>query len=159
MRYLKLFEDYNGNSEVIQLLEKLIEGFNISVSDLGVIEDYFDGEIPVDLLYQGIVYRFVFFDNVESYNKCLKEGLQPRHNSFLRCAKSLDSQDIIIEQLGTGYEYYIIFECESTLENSVLDINATCEYFNFDNVYEHEEEVLIESKYLSVDNIIEHGEI
>jgi hypothetical protein len=88
-------QDYE--SDVIYVLERLIEGYPTKLSDLDVVYDYFNGEIPDDIKYSGTLYRYVFFDDEEKYNKCLERGVACRENTFLRTTKSLDSHEIILD--------------------------------------------------------------
>lgn len=157
MKYLHTFENYEY-SEIINILNRMVEGYKTSMTDIDTITDYFD-EVPERLLYEGELYRFVFFNNEDEYKNALKNGVKcdNRNDGFLRCTKSLDQQEIIIDQLGAGYEYYIIFDAYSTYENCIFDVNKMCEEFGVDNSYEHEEEVIIEC--IDLQEVIENNKI
>ena len=58
-------QDYE--SDVIYVLERLIEGYPTKLNDLDVVYNYFVGEIPDDVKYSGTLYRYVFFDDEEKY--------------------------------------------------------------------------------------------
>ena len=151
--------DQDYESDVVYVLERLIEGYPTKLSDLDVVYDYFNGEIPNDLKYSGTLYRYVFFDDEDKYNRCLERGVGCKENSFLRTTKSLDSHEIIIDQLGIGYEYYVIFEIEITNDQCIFDVNKLSKMVGVDSHYGHEEEVIVECMNLLPSQIIEHDTI
>lgn len=151
--------DQDYESDVIYVLERLIEGYPTKLSDLDVVYDYFNGEIPNEVKYSGTLYRYVFFDDEDKYNRCLEKGIGCKENSFLRTTKSLDSHEIIIDQLGSGYEYYVIFEIEITNDQCIFDVNKLSKMVGVDSHYGHEEEVIVECMNLLPSYIIEHNTI
>jgi hypothetical protein len=168
MKYLKLFEEFgDGNeeyneeyySEAEQTLTNLIEGYPMKMSDLDIFYDYFGGEIPNEYKYNGYLFRYMFFDDEESYNNALENGVECRPDYFLRCTTNTDSHDIIIDSLGAGYEYYILFEVDVPDEKIIFDVNTLANHFGFRNEYGHEEEVIVDCIKLEPSDISENGEI
>jgi hypothetical protein len=167
MKYLKLFEeygigeDYNEEyySEAEQTLTNLIEGYPMKTSDLDIFYDYFGGDIPEEYKYDGYLYRYMFFNDEESYNNALESGVECRPDYFLRCTTSTDYHDSIIEQLGAGYEYFILFEVNVDKDKVIFDVNSLANHFGFRNEYGHEEEVIVECVKLESNDISDHGKI
>ena len=151
--------DQDYKSDVVYVLERLIEGYPTKLSDLDVVYDYFNGEIPDDVKYYGTLYRYVFFDDEDKYNRCLERGVGCNENSFLRTTKSLDAHEIILDQLGSGYEYYVIFEIETSKDQCIFDVNKLAKMVGVDSHYGHEEEVIVECMNLLPSQIIEHDTI
>jgi hypothetical protein len=167
MKYFKLYEDFGDEieyneeyySEAEQTLTNLIEGFPMKTSDLDIFYDYFGGEIPDEYKHNGYLYRYVFFDDVESYNNVLENGMGCRENYFLRCTTSTDYHDTILEQLGAGYNYYILFDVKAKKEDVIFDVNELATHFGIGNNYGHEEEVIVKCMKLEASNIEESGEL
>jgi hypothetical protein len=167
MKYFKLYENFGEESEyneeyyseAEQTLNNLIEGYPMKMSDLDIFYDYFGGEIPKEYRGNSYLFRYMFFDDEESYRNVLENGVECRTDYFLRCTTSTDYHDTIIEQLGTGYEYYILFELDVADEKIIFDVNSLANHFGFRNEYGHEEEVIVECVKLEPSWVSEHGEI
>jgi len=151
--------DQYYESDVVYILKRIIEGYPTKLSELDVVYDYFNGEIPDIVKYTGTLYRYMFFGDEDKYNRCLEMGIGCRENSFLRVTKSLDSHEIILDQLGVGYKYYTIFEIEITKDQCIFDVNSLSKMVGVESHYGHEEEVIVECRNLSPSQIIEHDMI
>lgn len=164
MKHLELFESWadldSRRDEVADILKNLIHGTEIRDYDIDTIEDYYNYDIPAELKYVGSAYRCVFFETMEQYDNCLKNGLPNTHRVYFSATKDEACIPGIVQSLGTGYEYYIVFEIPSTLENCIFDVNEMCENLGVDSTYGHEQEVLIYSDkvpQLMPTDINEHG--
>jgi hypothetical protein len=159
----KITENFNVNKYyheyVVKVLQRLIEGFKVKLSDLDVINAYFRGRIPAELKYSGPLYRYVFFDNEYDYEECLQEGLFAMENSFLSCTKVMNNKEIMLQTIGAGYEFYVLFEIQTSVEKCIFDVNKLCEIVGVDTEYGHEDEVIIESIDLPPNQIIDHGSV
>jgi len=166
MKYLKLYEEFSdGNeeyndeyySEAEQTLTNLIEGYPMKMSDLDVFYDYFGGEIPSEYKYDGYLFRYMFFNDEESYKNALENGVECRPDYFLRCTTSTDYHDMMIQQLGEDYEYFILFDVNVDKDKVLFDVNILANHFGFSNNYGYEEEVIVECVKLEPEWISEHG--
>lgn len=146
-------------AEARDILVNIIEGYPTKLSDLEVIYDYFDGDIDEEVKYSGILYRYMFFEHKNEYKSCLINGIKCKDDSFLRCTKTLDNKELILDQLGAGYEYYVVFEIFINEDECIFDINELSKILNVDNYYEHEEEVIIKCVDLLPRFIYDKGRI
>lgn len=134
-----------------------------SVKNLDVFNDYFDGYIPNQLKYQGVLYRIFQTSSKTLYNEILKKGFNALPSQkYYSCSKSMGGIESVIRKTSKNrYKYYIIFKFEVSEDDVLFDINKIREFLDIDeNRFIDEEEVLVLSNKipsLSKDNIIKHG--
>lgn len=161
MIHLKAFEGFysdNTTEEICDILTRMLEGYSITADDLDIIQEHFEYEIPEKLKFIGTVYRAIFFDDHEKYKNCLRTGAT-NCKSYFSCTKDDACLTKIVNDMGTGYDYYVIFELDSTSENCIFDMNAMCKEMGVNSSYGYEEEVVIDAVVtpLPPDAIIDSG--
>ena len=147
-----------------KLLNHLVGGSIIdSVENIDLFLNYFDGNIPDELKYEGSLYRVVQTTSKPLYNKILKNGFNVLPNQkYYACSKSMKGiKSVILKTSKRGYKYYIIFKFDVYKDDVLFDMNKMIDFLGIDeNRFTDEDEVLVLSSkvpFLSTDKIIKHG--
>lgn len=166
--YIDKFKEFLLNESKKQIKDKLlnhlVDGSIIdSVENIDVFLNYFDGNIPDELKYEGVLYRVFQTSSKPLYNKMLKNGFSVLPNQkYYACSKSMKGiKSVILKTSKRRYKYYIIFKFEVTKDDVLFDMNKMIDFLGIDeNRFIDEEEVLVLSNkisLLSTDNIVKHG--
>lgn len=155
--YIKFFESEDTNFyDIREYLQNHLNGFSYE-NDVENFKKLFDNnEIPIGYKYYGKVWRVLFFKDITDFKRHLKKGFKPKKTvaSFTTNKKAISD---IMKSLNNGLSYYAIFEAVATDENCFLDINYICSDYGVENPYDYEEEVLLYSDKVDMNNVIEHG--
>jgi hypothetical protein len=147
-----------------KLLNHLVGGSIIdSVENIDFFLNYFNGDIPDELKYEGSLYRVFQTTSKPLYNKILKNGFNVLPNQkYYACSKSMKGiKSVILKTSKRRYKYYIIYKFDVYKDDVLFDMNKMIDFLGIDeNRFTDEEEVLVLSSkvpFLPTDNIIKHG--
>lgn len=136
-----------------------------SVENLSFFYDYFDGNIPQNLKYEGKLYRILQMYDKQQFNKILKGGAKSFLNQkYFSCSKTLEGiEEVKRKTWKKKYKYFVLFEFNVLKEEVLFDVNKVIDYIDLnENRFKQEEEVLVLSEkvpFLNPNNIIDFGKL
>ena len=158
------FINENKNIFKNKLLNHLAGGTIVdSVENIDVFINYFKGNIPQELKYEGVLYRVFQTKSKTLYEKVLKNGFNVLENQkYYACSKSLKGiKSVLLKTTNRRYKYYIVFKFNVNNDDVLFDINKVIDYIGLDeNRFRDEEEVLILSNkipHIPKENIVKNG--
>ncbi len=164
VKNFKEFLNENKNIFKDKLLYHLDGGTILdSVENIDIFINYFKGNIPQELKYEGVLYRVFQTKSKTLYEKVLKNGFDVLENQkYYACSKSLKGiKSVLLKTSKRRYKYYIVFKFNVNNDDVLFDINNVIDYIGLDeNRFRDEEEVLVLSNkipHIPKENIIKDG--
>jgi hypothetical protein len=160
MKYLKLFEEYDIY-DMGEIANNIIYGMGeITIQSLKPVYSYYNDDPPY---YRSdtTLHRYVFFKDVKHFKNVLENGMGCK-GEVMRCTGAdidEDFQQMMINELGVEYKFYILFRINFNIDDIILSVNDLFDDVGYENKWEEEDEVLVKCVKLEPEWIIESGKL